>query len=388
MSLKKIFFSFLVLPFLSFRPTLASDRSEDSPSEGKKKKVMTLSRTVTWNSLICEVDKDGPFVSGQYRPKQCKMRYAQKLWSASEGTSGYLPFPMRRKKTKTFIQYVGSFSKNHLVAQGVCEFAGTILSQPLRLGLFKDFFQGSSPQGSSAEDENKIVDWVSYEAESTSSSDYFIRKKTNHSHSESLLILDLEAVFKKNPEAVVDLFVPDQEHEGQDIFMCGLEIFSTHDVCDLRSHGKSFIGCEGCIAALCEFRKDNVTGQKSIAGAILERLRKDGFRFRGRNKMHQDAFVLIYHSAKPYAPIQSYEVDNEGRPLHLKYAYESGFSLSEPNHQDTLNTSTFSQASALALDDSFIFDNPVEGDESANRSVTLFGYIHEMGDQEIEIVKK
>lgn len=266
---------------------------------------------------------------------------------------------LNRLSTTTNVDYVWNASlndggKTHLLAQGVCRRDNGISYFPFTTTeSFLNVLGISLPK--------KMV-WVSLNSNVPSDNQYFIRNpQMNYQggHAEPQFISDLQAAFTQNSDAVVKYFIPSNNH--RDIYMCGLELFGTYDMCDPFKAGYNNV--YDCVGQLINFRNRHQDGPSSISDAIRNKL---GGKFKGA--ANENAFIVIYHSKKPYQGVHRYKAKEEDNLYPLQFTYSNcRFRPDNPDDFDT--NSQLSQHKKLS----------VEKD-------VLYGYIHQLGDKTADYI--
>jgi hypothetical protein len=276
------------------------------------------------------------------------VRYTQQL--AVQGVE----LDLNRDSATALIDYVWKSSlrdgkKTHLLAQGFCRSETKLKTNPFTV---TENFLGVLRTST-----KKMV-WVSQSSNAVSNNDAVIRKSTEYGgHAESQFISDLKAAFTQNSDVVVKKFLPRTDND-EDVYMCGVELFGSYDMCDdYAGEGKNKYNCVG---KLKKFRIDHQEGQQSISRAIRDKL---GDRFKGEE---QDAFVLIYHAKYPYDEIDTYQCEDEAYYYPLDFSFK-GPKFSPRDHGDFSNTFVFSQHESLSC-----------------RKNVVYGYIHDLADKKLK----
>ncbi len=271
--------------------------------------------------------------------------YTQKLFVNERTLS------LTRASTQPKVQYVTNglksdkWKSNHLLAQGVCRTADKIRSHPFTTSL------NVTNKKSAVK---KAIDWTSNRSTLKSSTLYEChRSHQGNGHSEPQFIADFNDVLNKTPDALVSLFVPPSDIKTP-VHMCGLELFSSYDICDV------------CLRDVTTLRKEQQSGCESISDAIRDRLRKNKTPFKGEK---EDAFVVMYHGQYPYKPIDTYALRDEENPYRLKY----GGLFGTEHHQFIVQTpDTFTEGSNTELSQNEL--HTIEKD-------IIYGHIHHIGDR-------
>ncbi|RZI45306.1 hypothetical protein [Candidatus Finniella inopinata] len=266
--------------FLGLQETHSSEAKESKDSlEGLDKKMQALSLKVSVPELrplsLTRTDFDEwtddysnwHLYRDPYEP-YVVARYTQKLVVQDQD------FPLLRKNTEKHINYTWEASqrdhyRNHLLAQGFCYGSKTLNEAVMQTN-------------------GKTTDWVSSRSTAESSFNYYVRKSTA-GHSELQFIEDMQNLWTKNADSIVQSFMPPKD-DKENVYTYGFELFGTFDMCD------------GCLEQLREFKKE-----QQYAQGFSRRMRDE---LRDRFKGHAgDDFIIIYHSKFPYAS-SSYDGEN------------------------------------------------------------------------------
>jgi hypothetical protein len=185
-------------------------------------------------------------------------------------------------------------AQSHLLAYGFCYHSDDRSSTEIRTSL--DIPQ--IPRGA-----GEIVDWVSYTLDAPNNGGYYSRVTPQNvfgGHSEPNFIDDINALWTQNYTSVLKFLVPAAIfHGNQDIYMTGIELFGSFDMCS--SYYGSGNNRYNCIGSLVNFRNQHQQGQQSISQAVRNLMRD---RFVGGADSR--GFVLAYHATLPYTNSADY----------------------------------------------------------------------------------
>lgn len=198
---------------------------------------------------------------------------------------------------------------------------------------------------------------------------YYIRQSTCWGgHAESQLICDIEDAFSKNSDTIVKLFTP-PSYNKDSIYMCGLEVFGTYDMCDIYNNkGNNKYNCVGKLQEFREKHQPNgQEGQKSISKAIMDKLKR---RFKGEE---ENAFVVIYHAQQPYNNVDTYYIYNSNDEIlyPVSYQYNNGFCIYSHHSEKFNDACSLSQREDMQI-----------------KPKHLYGYIHCLANKKIPYDEK
>jgi hypothetical protein len=225
------------------------------------------------------------------------LEYADKL---DLGKSCY--YQLRIEKNKKLVESLSKLSlndgyKNHVLAR----------SFYYDIGLEKKF--------SFFKESEKLIDWASNQSNISQQKipkNILIRKSNldssqeglNAGHSEPEFIKDINKLFVRNHDDVVNRFVPSDPQQFP-ITVSGFELFGAFDTCDQ------------CLQNLKEFREQHQQGQTSLSEAIRNSLQ--------HKKIPIDNnydFLVIYHSYWPYKQVSYRFKDSQYYYNISRYTYD------------------------------------------------------------------